>query len=662
MRTTRLVLAVLGAVLSCSGGLVQAQEAPKPATEATKAANAAVLTQLPFDDVRDFEDAKRGFLAPLPNEGVVKDARGNIVYDARPFAIPLDAEAPDTVNPSLWRVSQVNGIAGLFQVVNRIYQVRGLDLSVITFIEGNTGIIVVDPFVSAEPARAALDLYYQHRPQKPVTAVIYTHSHVDHFGGVRGVTSPEDVQAGKTRIIAPGGFTEEAISEHVIAGNAMRRRASYMYGNVVPKGPQGALGSGLGTGPSGGEVTLIAPTDLVEKTGQHLTIDGLAFEFLYAPGSEAPAELHFYIPALKALCTAENAVHTLHNFYTLRGAKTRDAKQWVRYLNETLDLWGDKAEVLFAPHHWPTWGNARIIDHLEKYRDTFKYIHDQSLHLANQGYTMLEIAELLKLPDSLEKNWATRGYYGSVNHNAKAVYNFYLGFFSGNPADLHPLPPADAAQRYVEFMGGADAVLAKAQPAFDRGEYRWVAQVVNHVVLADPANQRARHLQADALEQLGYQAESGPWRNFYLAGANELREGVKKLAAPHTSAHDLIQNMPLDQVFDFLAIRLDGPRAAGKLITVNFDFTDTQEQYAVTVKNGVLNYRPTLAAKPDTALTLRRADLHDILLGQATLPQKIQGGQSRLDGDPQKLQELMPLLDTFEFWFHIVTANAPPAK
>ena len=488
-----------------------------------------MLKELPFSDKSDFENAHRGFVEALPS-AQIKGQQGNLIWDPGKYSfIKEGAAAPDTVNPSLWRVSQLNGISGLFKVVDRIYQVRGIDLSNITFIEGEKGIIIIDPLVSAEPAQVALELYYQHRPKKPVTAVIYTHSHVDHFGGVRGVCTPEACGGGEAcGSISLHGFTEEAVSENVMAGSAMSRRASFMFGNVVSKGPQGSLGSGLGTTSSSGEVTLILPTDIVEKTGQKLTIDGLEFEFLHAPGSEAPSEMHFYIPQLKALCTAENSTHTLHNFYTLRGAKTRDVKKWVGYLNQTLDMWGDKAQVLYAPHHWPTWGNEQIVDHIEKYRDTFKYIHDQALHLANQGYTMVEIAEMIQLPDSLEKNWATRGYYGSVNHDAKAVYNFYLGFLRRNPADLHPLPPADAAKHYVEFMGGAEADLEKARPYFAKGEYRWVAQVVNHVVLADPKNQEARDFQADALEQLGYQAESGPWRNFYLAASPGVAGGSEE--------------------------------------------------------------------------------------------------------------------------------------
>jgi alkyl sulfatase BDS1-like metallo-beta-lactamase superfamily hydrolase len=632
---------------------------PQPASAATRAANQAVFERLPFDDRRDFEDARRGFLAPLPNEGVVKDADGKVIFDARAFAFPLDAPPPDTVNPSLWRQSQLNGISGLFKVVERIYQVRGLDISVITFIEGSAGVIVLDPCVSVESARTALELYFAHRPKKPVTAVIYSHSHVDHFGGVRGVVTQAEVDAGSTRIIAPAGFTEEAISENVLAGNVMTRRASYMFGNLLPRGGQGTVGSGLGATASEGTVSLLLPTELVSQSREDLTIDGLKFEFLLTPGSEAPSEMHFYLPELRALCTAENAVHTQHNFYTLRGAKTRDIHKWVHYLDETLELWGDKAEVLFAPHHWPVWGNAALVDHIEKYRDTLQYLHDQALRLANQGYTMVEVAEQIELPESLARNWSSRGYYGTVNHNAKAVYNFYLGYFSGNPAELHPLPPVDAARRYVEFMGGADAVVEKARLSFAAGEYRWVAQVVNHVVQAEPEHQAARHLLADALEQLGYQAESGPWRNFYLSGALELRAGVRKQDLPRRGSADILRNMPRDQFFDYLAVRLNGPRAADKQLSLVFRFTDLDEQHTVTVKNAVLHHRPQATESPDVELALAWVDLNDVALGKSTFPQMMLQGKLKVTGDAKKLTEFFGLLDQFEFSFNIVTPNAP---
>jgi alkyl sulfatase BDS1-like metallo-beta-lactamase superfamily hydrolase len=638
---------------------------PKPASEATKLANAQFATTLPFKDTRDFDFAKKGKIADLPDGGLVKNGQGLVVWDPRTYDfIKAGEKAPDTVNPSLWRQAQVLALTGLYEVIpDKIYQIRGYDLSNITFIEGKNGVTIVDPLVSMEPAKASLELYYKHRPKKPVVAVVYTHSHVDHFGGVRGVVSEADVKAGKCRIIAPEHFTQEAVSENVMAGNAMSRRATFMFGALLPKNPLGQVTSGLGLTNSIGNVTLIPPTEFVTKTGEKKMIDGLNYEFLMAPGSEAPAELHFFITEFKALCTAENACHTMHNIYTLRGAKTRDSRKWAGYLTETLDMWGDQAEVLFAPHHWPMWGNEAIVDHIKKYRDTFKYIHDQVLRLANHGFTMIEIAEMIQLPPNLEANWASRGYYGSVNHNAKAVYNFYLGWYNANPATLHELPPAEASKQYVEYMGGADAVLARARKQFEKGEYRWVAQVVNHVVLADPKNQEARNLQADTLEQLGYQAEAGTWRCCYLQGASELRHGIKKLPAAESASPDMVRAMSLDRFFDFLGVRLNGPSANGKKAVINMDFTDAKQKYVLTLENSVLNYfKDKQDKKADCTVTLKRTTLDDIILRQVTLPKAITAGDVRIEGNAKALQEVLALLDTFEFWFDIVTANPPPKK
>lgn len=645
-----LTIAVAGAA---SGDATQA----KDATAETKRINSALLKQLPFDNREDFEDVQRGFIAPLPDGGVIRGKDGQVCWDLTRFSfIKPDAPAPDTVNPSLWRQARLLLYAGLFKVTDRIYQVRSADLSNITFLEGKDGIIVVDPLITAETARASLELYYHHRPKKPVAAVIYTHSHVDHFGGVKGVTSEEDVKAGKVKIVAPDGFLKAALDENVMAGNAMTRRASYMYGNVVPPGPKGMVGSGLGITTSAGNVTLIPPTDIIVKTGQELTLAGLKFEFQVVPDTEAPAEMHFFLPELKTLCTAENCTHTLHNLYTLRGAKIRDALAWSKYLNEALQRWGDKSEILLSVHHWPVWGNKKVIDRIKSQRDMYRYIHDQALRLANHGYTMTEIAEILELPEPLAKEWYNRGYYGSLNHDVKSVYVKYLGWFDGNPANLHPLPPVEAAKRYVEFMGGADAVIEKARKYYDKGEYRWVAQVVNHVVFADPKNKGARELQADTLEQLGYQAESGPWRNFYLSGAQELRKGLAKTALATTASPDSIQAMPLDLFFDYLGIRLNGPKAAKAKMTLNWNFTDTKELYLVTLENGALNHTPNAQAEhADVTITLTRNALNEVILRQATLQAKVASGEIKVDGDKTKVPELLSYMDTFDFWFNIVT-------
>ncbi|MBH5367275.1 MBL fold metallo-hydrolase [Bradyrhizobium sp. CNPSo 4016] len=557
-------VSLVGTAVRAQTGRNQSATA-KPPTEFTKAANRRVLETLPFNDRTDFENAQRGFIAGVPGNAL-RDPQGKATFDLSSVQVPTDAAAPDTMNPSLWRISQLNSFAGLFRVADRIYQARNLDIANVTFIEGDTGVIVMDPAIATSAARNAVELYFSHRPKKPIRAVIYTHSHIDHFAGVAAVISKEDVAAGKVRVIAPAGFTEEAVSENVYAGNAMLRRAMYMGGGEMPRGPGPGqtLGSALGISGANDPLTLITPTDFVTQTGQKMTIDGLEFEFLMAPGSEAPSEMHFYIPALKALCTAENACHTLHNFYTLRGAKTRDSSKWVSYLNQTLEMWGDQAEVLFAPHHWPLWGNANIRKHIEDYRDAFKFIHDRSLHLANAGYTMPEIGEMVKLPPELDRNWATRGYYGTVSHNARAVYNFYLGYFSENPAELEPLPPVQAAPRYVELMGGADALLEKAQKAYDAGDYRWAAQILQHLVLAQPDNRDARYLQADAFEQLGYQAEAATWRNIYFAGAQELRRGLPQTEPGLAASPDMIKALPIEMAFDFLGIQIDSEKAAGK--------------------------------------------------------------------------------------------------
>ena len=658
MKLKPLMLVAVLAVTLCYGRVAHSAEVKtNDATDATKATNAKTLKELPFSNTQDFVDAKKGFIAPLPDGGIIKNAKDQPVWDLTEFSfIKEGVKAPDTVNPSLWRQSQLIMMDGLFKVTDHIYQVRNADLSNLTIIEGEKGITIADPLISAETAKAALDLYYQHRPKKPVVAVIYSHSHVDHFGGVRGVVDEKDVKAGKVRIFAPAGFMEHSVAENVFAGNAMSRRASYMYGNILPKAPTGQVGAGLGVTTSFGQVTLIPPTDIIDKTGQEFTIDGLTYVFMFTPNTEAPSEMHWFIPKYRAITAAENCNHTLHNVYSLRGAKVRDAKLWAKALNDTLDLWGDKADVLYGMHHWPTWGKENIADHMKKQRDVYKYIHDQTLNLANHGYTMYEIAEMLELPDSLANHWASRGYYGSVNHDVKAVYNFYLGYYDGNPATLNQLPPAEAGKKYVEFMGGASAVIKQAKKSYAAGDYRWVAQVVNHVVFADPDNVEAKKLQADALEQLGYISESGPWRNFYLSGARELRNGVTDAGTPDTASPDIISSMSLDMVLDFVGVRLNAKKAAGKKITINLNFTDTKQQYAVSLENSVINYVSSKQEKDaDATFTLTREVFDQLMLKKTTLDKAISSGDIKVAGDKQKLIDLLAMLDTFKFWFNIVT-------
>lgn len=465
-----------------------------------------------------------------------------------------------------------------------------------------------------------------------------------------------DVAAGKVAIYAPAGFLEAAVAENVMAGNAMSRRATYMYGNLLPPSPTGQVGTGLGTTTSAGTITLIPPTDTISRTGETRVIDGLTYEFLFAPGSEAPAEMLFYIKEKKAINAAEDATHTLHNTYTLRGAKIRDPLAWSKYLNQALAMWGDDAEVLYAMHHWPVWGKEAIREHLGLQRDMYRYINDETLRLANQGHTMVEIAEMIDLPDAIARHFSNRGYYGSVNHDVKATYVLYLGWFIGNPATLHVLPPVEASKRYVEMMGGTDALLQKARSYYDRGDYRWVAEVVNHAVFAEPDNQAARNLQADALEQLGYQAESGPWRNFYLTGARELRDGIAKLPAPDTASPDTVRAMSPELFFDFLAMRLNPAEAAGKRVVLNISFPDTKQQYALEMVNGVLNHTAgRQQPDADATLTLPRETLNQVVLRQTTLADAVSAGDAKVTGNQDKLNDLLGSLDTFDLWFNIVT-------
>lgn len=635
---------------------VYADASQKDATAATKQANDALYQQLPFDNKTDFTDAHKGFIAALP-EAVIKGEGGNLVWDPKKYAFIKEGEkSPDTVNPSLWRQAQLINISGLFEVTDGIYQVRNLDLSNMTIIEGKEGVTVVDPLVSAETARVGMDLYFKNRGQKPVVAVIYTHSHVDHYGGVRGVVSEEDVKSGKTKIYAPAGFMEAAVAENIMAGNVMSRRASYMYGNLLQPDAKGQVGAGLGTTTSAGTVTLIAPTDYITHTGEKRTIDGLTYDFMMAPGSEAPAEMLWYIEEKKTIQTAEDVTHTLHNTYSLRGAKIREPLPWSKYINDAINRWGGKAEVLMAQHHWPTWGNDNVNTLMKSQRDLYRYINDQTLRLANQGYTRDEIAAMFRLPPSLANTWANRGYYGSVSHDVKATYVLYLGWFDGNPATLDELPPEEGAKKFVEYMGGADAILQKAKADYDKGNFRWVAQVVSKVVFADPDNRAARELEADALEQLGYQAESGPWRNFYLTGAQELRSGVKQLPTPNTASPDTVRSMTPEMFFDYLALHVNGEKAASLKSILNVDFGGEEGMYKLELENGVLNH--TAGVRDDNAdasISMSRETMNKILLREETLKQAQDKGEVQITGNTQKVDELLGSLDKFDFWFNMVT-------
>ncbi|OSC41421.1 alkyl/aryl-sulfatase [Mycobacterium decipiens] len=608
---------------------------------------------LPFQDATDFDDADRGFIAAL-SPCVIKASDGRVVWDNDAYAF-LGGPAPTSVHPSLWRQSTLTAKQGLYEVVPGIYQVRGFDLSNISFVEGDTGVIVIDPLVSTEVAAAALALYRTHRGgDRPVVAVIYTHSHVDHFGGVLGVTTQSEVEAGKVAVLAPEGFTEHAIQENVYAGPAMTRRATYMYGSQLARGPQEQVGCGLGQTPSTGEVAIIVPTVDIRATGEKHTIDGVEIEFQMAPGTEAPAEMHFYFPRFRALCMAENATHNLHNLLTLRGALVRDPRAWSGYLTEAIDTFAERTDVVFASHHWPTWGPARIVEFLSLQRDLYAYLHDQTLRLLNHGYTGVEIAEMFQMPPALERAWHTRGYYGSVSHNVKAVYQRYMGWFDGNPGRLWPHPPEALAPRYVDALGGIDRVIELAKTAFDTGDFRWAATLLDHAVFTDSDHPAARALYADTLEQLAYGAENATWRNFFLSGAAELR-GRNLGTAAQTTAPALLSQLTPDQIFDSIAIRVNGPRSWDLEIAIDITLAGQGEpdtNYRLTLRNGVLVHRRVAGDSATANVTVKlesKFRLLAVALGDFSSP------GLEVSGDPTALQSLLGVLDEPDPNFNIIT-------
>lgn len=641
----------------------------KDASKITITRNAEMAKHLPFDDTQSFDDARKGFVATW-DDLTITNAGGRIVWTLAPYQDQTEGSpAPDTVNPSLWRQGQLNTLNGLFKVCDGIYQVRAFDMSNMTIIEGTTGLIIIDPLISVECAASALNLYRTYRPEQAgleVTSVIYTHSHVDHFGGVEGIMPSDSAKKAAVKIYAPEGFLEHAVSENVYAGCAMGRRAQYMYGPFLESDNQGQVDTGLGKGQSTGQVSLYPPTDTISKTGDVVDIAGVQVIFHMTPGSEAPAEMDFYFPKQRAFCAAENATHNMHNIQTLRGAAVRDALAWSKYLGEALELFGHEAEVLFASHHWPIWGQPNIADFLGRQRDMYRYLNDQTLRMLNKGYTGIEIAEVFEMPASLAKDWSCRGYYGTVSHNTKAVYDKYLGWYDGDPSNLHRLTPESAAPKYVALMGGADAVIQAAKQAGERGEYRWAAELLRHVVFADQNNTEAKNLQAEILEQMGYQAENATWRNNFLMGAQELRNGIRPPPPDKSPSPTMIAAMTLDMIFDALGTRLMGPRADGKLIVMNWIFTGPDSSpdsiYVVRVENGALSYVPGKHDKQDkqadVTLTLTRDTLNQLMAGQISTKQVIEDKLASIAGDVSALLEFFRLLDDNDPSFPIVTPRS----
>ncbi|MCI4645352.1 MAG: MBL fold metallo-hydrolase [Hyphomonadaceae bacterium] len=646
-------------LVACSGepaSLPEGEVADPPpvgeATEATRAANAALAERLPLEDQGDFEDAAQGLLAQIDGDAIYAED-GSVIWPIAEYDTVTGA-APDTVNPSLWRQAQLTNMHGLFEVTDGIYQIRGYDLAVMSVIRGETGWIIVDPLLSSETSAAALKLVNDTLGARPVTGVIYTHSHADHFGGVRGVISEADIEARGIPVLAPIGFSESAVAENLLAGNHMSRRAALMFGNTLPHGPTGQVSIGLGPGLSAGTIGLIAPTEEISGRGTRRVIDGIVFEFVDAAGTEAPAEFMFYLPQFDALCTAEVATATFHNALTPRGAKVRDLLAWSEAIDHVLVEYGD-ADVVFASHHWPTWGEANVASFLRGQRDIYRYTHDQALRRANAGGTAVEIAEDIEEPGVQGEHFDTRGYYGTLNHNTKAVYQFYFGWWDGVPANYHAHPPVERARRFVAAMGGVDAVIAEGRRAFEEGDYRWAADVLNQAVFAEPENAAARDWLAASYEQMGFQAESGAWRAYFLTGAQELRNGVPDVGDIQTGSRDFIQGVPTVDLFDAMAVRFAPEKLGREPFLLVFEFTDTGETIALDVGPAVT--MPRLGAPEEEAaatLTLSRTAFNDLILRARTFQQLMAAGEVSLAGDPTALMAWFGALETPPFWFNVV--------
>ncbi len=645
-------LALLGMIAGCSVKYSGIGGAAGDATTATVTANEHFSQSLKLDNQKDFDDAKRGLIA-RPH-GKITNAEGVVLIDFDAFTF-VEGKAPRTVNPSLWRHSLLNAQTGLFRVTEGIYQLRGFDIANMTLIEGKTGWIVVDALTCRESAEAAMSFARRHLGNKPVSAVIFTHSHIDHFGGALGVISPREVSRRKIPVIAPEGFMEEAVSENILVGTAMARRAGYQFGMALERSAKGMVDTGLGKVVASGSCGILIPTIIIRQPREAMVIDGVHFVFYNVPGAEAPAELTFLLPEKKAYCGAEILSHTMHNLLPVRGAKVRDALRWANYLQQALEYTVD-ADVCFNTHHHPIWGRTHIAEFITRHRDVYKYTHDQTVRLINAGYTAREIADRIKLPTSLENYMSSRGYYGDLRHNVKAVYQFYMGFYDGNPANLNPLPPEESARRYLDLAGGAGRTIAIAQDAFDRGDYRWSAELLNHVVFAEPGNEKAVELLARTYEQMGYMAEAATWRNSYLTAAFELREGPPKKGIDKSNVIDMLMQTPTEYFLDAMAASLDGPSAAGKDLTINLAFSDTGESHVLWIENAVLHHKKAAtAANANATIKLPRNLFIKMVAGTAGVKDTLMSSELKIYGSRIDLARFFMLIDRAPGTFAIVT-------
>lgn len=616
---------------------------------------------LPFDDKRDFEEAQKGFIAAPEYKQIMAEA-GNVAWDMGSYEWLLDeGKTFDTINPSLQRQAVLNMAYGLYEVLpDHIYQVRGYDLANISFIKGKTGWIVFDPLTAKETAAAALAFINQQLGERPVVAVVYSHSHADHFGGVRGVVDEQDVQSGKVKVIAPEGFMHHAVSENVMAGNAMTRRMFFQYGVLLPRSPYGHVDQSIGKNTAAGNLGLIAPNVIIDKAFTEMTIDGVNMVFQNTPGTEAPAEMNTWFPDLNAFWAAENITGTIHNIYTLRGALVRDALEWSKQINISLYKFGQQAEVMFSAHSWPRWGNERIQEVMRSQRDTYAHLNNQVLHLANQGVTINQIHNVYKLPDSLQQQWSAHSYHGSEEHNSRAVLNRYLGYWDANPATLMPLSPEDSAPLYVEMMGGSSKIVAKGQQLFEQGKYFHAIEILNKLVFAEPQNQAAKDLLANVYEQIGYQKESPSVRNSFLAAAYELRNGMPTGASPKTTGPDIIRGMSTGLWLDYLGVRLDTSKTADKHFVINLVTPDNGEQYLVELSNSALtNIEGVQSPQADLTLTIDRSELNDVMMGAQSFDDKIKAGKVKVEGERRAIDELMGAMVEFSMEFELLPGTLP---